>query len=789
MPHQNLNNNDSTPSELVHLTADDNSRIKLKSQPSDRFIVLPPANQLAENSISSLSPEEISVAEVYVGQALMYFEQNQWSESIAACQEALSVYPKMGVAYKIWGNSLQRAGKSAEAIGIYAKALQANADMADIYSNLGSIYAKQRKWQRAVEHYQKSIIINPNSATPYRNLARVWDELREYDKSADCFFKAISLQPNLLSAQNHFKLGNNLLAEGNRQQAIACYKSCIDLEPKFLNAYARLADALEQDGQTEIALAYYQKLAQLQTEAELTDRQTKSSQYISELINPAKARASKTPETIHPQRQKSQIIALPESQGNQNLLQLQPAKATIEEQFQQLQQRAVQQPDSASIQFELGQLYFASRQWQPAINCYLQAIKLAPQEAKYHVLLGRAWSQVNNHDQANLAYYQGFSLKPEEVSGKNHFLLGEKLFKQNSPQEAVACYRRAISRKPDLIQAYWRLGEIVAEKKDYKTAIACYRRALKIAPNQSQTYFLLGKALSAQGNWQGALAYYQQAATLEPSHAEIYSNLGESLFKLQRDDEAAKILRKGIARHPQFWQTYYQLGNVLSQQKLWQEAVGAYEKAILYNEQDFSLSHHYLGQAHLELRQWQPAVTAFSKAIELNAALSWSHYGLGSALSELKQWQAAAKALTDSIKLNSDFDWAYHKLGNAKAELQDWDEAVRAYRRALEITPGLPKTEDKLNDVLHKRSTLDLKQVKEYYQGSIEREPESESAYFRALEVSPNNPDIYTKLAELYQSQGNTKHAIAFYKIVLQIQPDNLEIGNKLKKLQSQLIN
>jgi O-antigen biosynthesis protein len=324
MPHQTSTNNDLTSSGLIHLTADDSSSIKSESQPSDRFVVLPSANQLAENS---LSPEEISVAEVYVGQALMYFEQRQWSERITACQEALRIDPKMGVAYKIWGNSLQRAGKSAEAIGVYAKALQSKADMADIYSNLGSIYAKQRKWQQAIEHYQKSSIINPNNATPYRNLARVWDELQEYSKSSDCFFKAIALQPNLLSAQNHFKLANNLLAEGNLKQAIACYKNCIDLEPKFLNAYARLADALEQDGQTKIALTYYQKLAQLQTEAELTSSQTKSSQQISALLNPASARAS---ETIHQQLQKPQTIALPEIQGsNQNLLQLQPAKTTM----------------------------------------------------------------------------------------------------------------------------------------------------------------------------------------------------------------------------------------------------------------------------------------------------------------------------------------------------------------------------------------------------------------------------------------------------------------------------
>jgi O-antigen biosynthesis protein len=774
MPHQ-TSTNDSASSELIHLTTDDSSSIKLESQPSERFVILPRANQAAENS---LSPEKLSAAEVYVGQALLYFEQEQWRESIAACQEALRIDPKLGVAYKVWGNCLQRSGKSAEAIGIYAKAIEAKADMADIYCNLGSIYAKQRKWQQAIEHYQKSSIINPENATPYRNLARVWDQLKEYGKSADCFFKAIALQPNLLSSQNHFNLANNLLAEGNLEKAIACYQSSIDLDPSFLNAYARLADALEQDGQKDLALSYYKQLAQLQTEAKLPASQSKSSQQISALINPGVDQASPL------KRPNSEAIPLPGNQQGR----LQPSKISIEDKLRQYQQAAAQQPNSAPIKFELGQLYFETRQWQKAIAAYQQAIQLNSQEAQYHLHLGRAWTQVNNHEQANLAYYEGFSLKPEAASGKSHYLLGEKLLQQNCEEKAIACYRRAISSQPDLIEAYWRIGEIVTQKGDYKTAIACYHRAAKISPQQAQNYILLGKALAQQGNWQDALSHFQQAIKLEPHNFILYSHIGESLAQLERYEEAIQSLRQGISKEPQSWKTYHQLGNVLSHQELWQEAIGAYEKAIIYNEEGHSLSYHYLAQAHLELQQWQSAITAYSKAIELNATLSWSHYGLGSALLELKQWETAAEALSNSIKLHPDFDWAHHKLGNAKVELQDWDGAVIAYRRALAITPGLPKTEDKLNDVLHKRSTLDLKQVKEYYQSSLDREPESESVYFKALEVSPNDPDVYTKLAGLYQSQGNIEQAIAFYKIALQIQPDNLETATALKQLQAQLV-
>ena len=713
------------------------------SPQTNKFVLLPAVDRMQE---STSTVEETSAAEVYIAQALLYFEQNQLSQSIAACKEALRVYPKMGVAYKIWGNCLQRQGKSAEAIGIYAKALEEKADMAEIYCNLGSIYARQKKWQSAIEHYQKSIIINPKIATPYRNLAKVWDELKEYDKSADCFFKAINLQPNLLSPKNHFNLANNLLAEGNCTQAIACYQSCIELEPKFLNAYARLADALEEDGQTEKALMYYKKLAQLQTQTELPQIQSKSSQQISSLLRPSTTKAI-TPIAL------KQLKRLPSVKPKQ-ISQLQSAKPAIIKEIERYRQVASVQPESAEIQYKLGNLYLENKQSQEAIACYALSTKLAPQEIKYYITLGQALERVGDRNRANLAYYQGFSLQPQKVSAKNHYLLGDKLLQQNEGQLAIACYRRAISIKPEAIEAYWRLGEIAAAKGEPKTALAYYQRALKLAPNRVQNYILVAKILTKQRNWQAAMTYYQKAIALQPNNAEMYAGLGEVQINLQRYEDAVKTLQQAIGHNPQSWRTYHLLGNALSQQKLWQKAIGAYEKAILFNSDSDSQTHYDLGMAHYKLEQYFKAIEALNKSIELNANSSWSYYHLGSALCMQEQWSEAAEALAKSIELNPDFDWAYHKLGNAKVELQDWDGAVNAYKKALEITPNLPHTKEKLTDALAKSSNLAstnahsqaplLKSEKK-----INREDKKpQSSLQSVLSELPNEPEVYLSFSD-----------------------------------------
>ena len=760
---------------LTHNPSQNSSSIELVSSPSNQFALQ------ANRETSLVSSAKISAAELYVSQAVVYFDKQHWSDSIAACQEALRANPNAGSAYKIWGNCLQRLERFAEAIGLYAKALENNANAAEIYCNLGSIYAKQKKWHKAIENYQKSSNIEPQNHVTYRNLAKVWDELKEYEKSAQCFFKAIALKPDLLSASNHFALANNLIAEGNTERAILCYKSCIDLEPSFLNAYARLADALEQDSRSEEALFYYKKLAQLQTGEDPSEAIPKSLQQISSLLRPVKARPA-----LAPAREQQKMLSLGGSQSKP-LLQLQPTSQEVKVARVKTTSKTAQQMQAASIHIKNADLCVSNQQWQPAVAHYRQAIKLAPQQASYHLKLGRTWEKVGDRQKANLAFFTGFGFSPQKIAPGDHYLLGDQLLQQKETEKAIVCYRRAVSIQPKLIEAYWRLGEIAIAGGNYKAALSYYRRALKIDPNRVQSYVLLGKALSQQGNWQGAFTYFQKAASFEPHNADICCYQGEALIKLQRYDEAERLLRQAIEIAPQHAKAYYQLGNFYSQLEQWLPAVEAYEKSIDFGtDSPLAKAYYDLGQAHLELQQWGAAASAFSQAVKLSPASSWTHYGLGSALSELQQWQAASEALEKSLELNPDFDWAYHKLGNAKYEVEDWDGAVDAYRRALAITPGLPKTEDKLNDALRNRSMSDLKGVTHYYQNSLEKQPEDESVYFKALEVSPQDPKIYAKLAGFYRSQGNLKQASAFYKILLQIQPDNLEASIALEEIQSQ---
>lgn len=664
-------------------------------QPSGDMVLLPNIQMSASGEM--VLQESLSVAQVYVEQALVFFEQKEWEKSINSCQEALRICPNLGEAYKIWGNCLQQSGNSAEAIGIYAKALEAQPNMADIYCNLGSIYARSQKWQQAIEHYQKSIVIDPNCAAPYRNLARVWDDLGEYEKAEDCFFKALAIEPNLISAKEHFSLAHNLTTEEQLDQAIACYKYCIQLEPNFLNAYVRLAQLLEQVGNTEEALYYYKKLAQLQTQKHRRQQvQSKSRQQIRRLL------AGGSQPTLPPAKA-AKIKALQGTNATTSFPQLKPASSiSKQEQIAQYHQQIQQQPNSPTPYVELGNLYFREQDWQNALNYYAQAVKVAPKQAKYYLILAKALEKIGQTAKADQVYYQGFSLQPDKITAQNHFLLANRLLKQKQIKPAIASYRRAISLKPDLIEAYWQLGKILLGGKQPQGALACFQQAIKIAPQNPRSYCLLGSALAQVKQWQPTLECYQKAVQLDPDNPDIQHNLGETYAQLEQ----------------------------------WQAAINAYQKAIALNGQN-SWSHNNLGAAWLKLAQWQPAAASFRQAIALNPDFVWSHYNLGEALAELEQWDEALSAYRQAQEIDPKLPQVRNKIARilqkrsqksqqealawCKSQIQQEPDNIELYHQAIALEGNNPELYLGLGKALIKQEKLDEAIV--IYQTGLKSQP------------------------------------------------------------------
>ncbi|MDJ0633428.1 MAG: tetratricopeptide repeat protein [Xenococcaceae cyanobacterium MO_188.B29] len=685
----------------------------------------PPQNDRESTTKSTLVPTEevntnlkLEAAEVYLQQALAYGDEQRWQEVISACQQAVQIVPDLAEAYKLWGNALQRMGKTSEAMGLYAKALELQPDLAEVYANLGTLYAQQKKWHKAQEYYQKAVVIKPDFAGAYRNLAKVWKQLGEPEKAAECQNKSLSLGSEIVNPEEYIHLGDRSIEANKPQQAMEHYLQAIKIAPDLRIGYQKIAETWEKMGKWQEAATYYRQTLKLEPsnspqQPQLSGKSTNQALPSSkQLIIPKLPVIRKSQQLLQASSPLSsqQNTLLQDSSNPTNKLDL--AIAKYEEKAQQLN-------DSAPLQANLGSLYAQKQDWHKAVKSYQRAIQLDPSVAGVYRNLAKVLEKLGKEAEAAKCWYKALSLEPESVDAQKHFELGDTLYKQNQLEEAINCYRWAIELKPDYAQAYFRIGEILQSCGHKSKAIACFQQAVRYDSANVHYYKHLGQILLQEQNWEEAIAYYQKAIHLEPKDWEAYHQLGEVLSKLERWQEATIVYNHAIKLNSQFSWSYNNLGYALLKLEQWTAASQALHQAIKINP-DFAWSYCHLGDAYYQLKQWDKAIVFYQAAAKLKADLPGVQQKLGYVLAQRanmdleKAFQAYLLAIRQNPTDISNYHRAltikqnnpelYLKLGNALANTKQLDKAIVAYQIALQIKPEYQEASLQLANTLLKQN-------------------------------------------------------------------------------------
>ncbi len=89
----------------------------------------------------------------------------------------------------------------------------------------------------------------------HNNLGLALQARGQWEQAIACYRTAIGLDPNFAAASNN--LGTALQATGQGEQAITCYRTATALDPKNARAHYNLGTALQAKGQWELAIACY----------------------------------------------------------------------------------------------------------------------------------------------------------------------------------------------------------------------------------------------------------------------------------------------------------------------------------------------------------------------------------------------------------------------------------------------------------------------------------------------------------------------------------------------------
>ena len=231
----------------------------------------------SRTAFSEKSPS-IRTVEVYCSMARQLEQQNEWQQAAQYYRKALDVSmalpalapgknnnmlsnqdrqkstlnlrdstAKPAVSSSSSGQQFSKAETQLDrAIERYYKQSKLQPSSPKIHTDLGNLYSRKGKWQAAIACYRKAISLKPRYANAHLNYARVLLKIGKKQEFIQEMSLALSIQAKIGSALDRFYLANALVEQGKDQQAISFYYKAIVLNPKFVQAYHRVAEILSQ---------------------------------------------------------------------------------------------------------------------------------------------------------------------------------------------------------------------------------------------------------------------------------------------------------------------------------------------------------------------------------------------------------------------------------------------------------------------------------------------------------------------------------------------------------------
>ncbi len=379
----------------------------------------------------------------------------------------------------------------------------------------------------------------------------------------------------------------------------------------------------------------------------------------------------------------------------------------------------------------------------------------------------------------------------------------------NKVEKAAQAVRDLIEANPQKLDYRRQLAKIYMANDQQKKAKKVYEEMLKIAPDDGLTHLALAQYYNKQGQQEKAFnrlkkAFADDNLALDKKVKFMLSNYLQRRLDQSQRKQAAELADIITESHPKSAKAHATKGDLLYRQESLQKAKKAYEKAINYTKDNFSVWQNLL-QIYLQKSSYTKLERESARAMSYfpNQPILYYFHGLG--LKEngklkkaVQQFKSGLGMLTGNLQLKTQF---YSNLAMTYHDLSQYQQSDKFFEKALNLNTSnvyvlnnyswyLALRGDSL-DKAQKMSAKTLEQKPnnsayldtygwiQYKKGNYQK---AKKYISKAIEQSPNDPELLEHYGDVFYKLNKPDKALQLWK-------DAKRNGGKSESLKMKITN
>ncbi|MBU6154003.1 MAG: tetratricopeptide repeat protein [Bdellovibrionales bacterium] len=496
-------------------------------------------------------------ADYHFSLAQAYSHDGKVDRAIEEFRAALAHDPKSAVIHAKLAAEYLRKGAMSFAIEECQKSLELDPHSVDVRLMLGGVYSLNNEMDLALNEYEQVLKVDPSNDEAAVFKTQVLVEKQKYEEALQFIRKFTTKVKD--SAAAWFYLGKMEHSTDHTHEAIRAFRHAIDLRPGFSQASLALGLLFESIAQNPKAVEVY--TAQMEEKPDMHVAGRLVTIHLKENRTDEALRILQTMTAMDPEDLNTRL--------RMGLITMQKgdwagARVILEALLEKV-------PDSDKVNYYLGAIYEQEGRIEDTLKHLIRvspdsklfedafihaagiyrrrnesakafalirdAVKRAPENAGFYLLMASMFEDEKKIKEANAALSDGLKIFPEDL--KLRYFHGAMLEKLGDTEAAVREMEKILEKTPDHADALnfvaytWTVQGV--RLKDAETML---KRAMKIKPNNPFILDSFGWNQFVLGKHQNALKFLEKAVGLKGDEETILQHLLEAYAKNQMPERA-----------------------------------------------------------------------------------------------------------------------------------------------------------------------------------------------------------------------------------------------------------